>query len=81
MFLACLLFVLGFGWVSCSLYDYWFSGCLWVYGDAYRQPEILLTGVILFNVNAAFGDEPSPLHFRFQAVVGGFAKVSGGKAA
>ena len=23
------------------------------------------------------GDEPSPLHFRFQAAVGGFAKVSG----
>ena len=26
--------------------------------------------------NKQFGDEPSPLHFRFQAVVGGFAKVS-----
>ena len=27
--------------------------------------------------NKQFGDELSPLHFRFQAVVGGFAKVSG----
>ena len=27
--------------------------------------------------NKQFGDELSPLHFRFQAVVVGFAKVSG----
>ena len=27
--------------------------------------------------NKQFGDELSPLHFRFQAVIGGFAKVSG----
>ena len=27
-------------------------------------------------LNKAFGDEPSPLHFKFQAAVGDFAKVS-----
>jgi len=39
-----------------------------------RLADILLTNKIILN--QLFGDEPSPLHFKFQAAAGGFAKVS-----